>query len=410
MQAVRRGGQGALDQVNLGEGARGEGISQCPSMANRAWTWWEFFAGGGMARLGLGETWRCAFANDLSKLKCAHYQRVFGAGSIHCGDVWKLKAADLPGRADLAWASFPCQDVSLAGGRNGGLNGKRSSAFHGFWDLISASAREGRAPHMVVLENVPGLLTARGGADFLVIAHALARAGYRFGALEIDAALFSPQSRSRVFIVATRDPVAPAGRPGGPFHSQGVRAAHDRLSEALKRQWIWWRAEAPPARNAALADILEPDEACAWRSAAETQALIAMMGPAHRARLNEALHAGERRVGAAFKRIRTENGVRVQRAEIRFDGLAGCLRTPAGGSSRQIVVVTENGQTRSRLLSPREAARLMGAPDEYPLPDSANAALQLFGDGVSVPVVAWLNAQVLTPHMQSLTDGRSYAA
>jgi DNA (cytosine-5)-methyltransferase 1 len=58
---------------------------------------------------------------------------------------------------------------------------------------------------------------------------------------------------------------------------------------------------------------------------------------------------------------------KTQRAEVRFDDISGCLRTPAGGSSRQTVLIVEGKQVRSRLLSPREAARLMGVPDDYPL-------------------------------------------
>jgi DNA (cytosine-5)-methyltransferase 1 len=82
---------------------------------------------------------------------------------------------------------------------------------------------------------------------------------------------------------------------------------------------------------------------------------------------------------------------------VRLDGLAGCLRTPRGGSSRQVIVVVDGGEARTRLLTPREAARLMGLPDSYQLPKSATAALQVAGDGVAVPVVRWLAEQLLEP-------------
>jgi site-specific DNA-cytosine methylase len=75
--------------------------------------------------------------------------------------------------------------------------------------------------------------------------------------------------------------------------------------------------------------------------------------------------------------MRDIDGKRVSKTELRFDGIAGCLRVPTGGSSRQFVVVIENGRVRSRLLSPREAARLMGLPDEYKLPANPNEALGL---------------------------------
>ena len=92
-----------------------------------------------MARLGLGDGWTCAFANDFDSSKAAAYRENFTDAGAHFveGDVWGLTTQDLPGRADLAWASSPCQDFSLAGGR-AGLAGGRSSAFYGFWKLIEA--------------------------------------------------------------------------------------------------------------------------------------------------------------------------------------------------------------------------------------------------------------------------------
>ena len=95
--------------------------------ADSAPTFLEFFAGGGMARLGLGPGWRCLLANDLSAKKAAAYRANFGDGDFRLGDIHDLTAADAPGHADLAWGSFPCQDLSLAGA-GAGLDGGRSSA------------------------------------------------------------------------------------------------------------------------------------------------------------------------------------------------------------------------------------------------------------------------------------------
>ena len=359
-------------------------------------SFYEFFAGGGMARLGLGDGWTCAFANDFDAVKSATYRanHADADGHFHQGDVWKLEAGDLPGRADLAWASSPCQDFSLAGAR-AGLTGGRSSAFFGFWRLVEALGAEGRAPRTIVIENVSGLLTS--GADFTALCAALADQGYRFGALEIDAARFLPQSRPRVFVVATLSPV-PSGLIGdSPFHTRLVREAQARLPADLAERWIWWRGAAPAARNSDLASLLEPDDAVTWHAPARTQALVALMAPLHRARLDALKASGQRTVGGLFRRMRVENGVRVQRAEARFDGLAGCLRTPRGGSSRQTLVVVDGGQVRTRLLSPREGARLMGLPETYQLPRAATSALHVIGDGVAVPAVRWLAANILEP-------------
>jgi DNA (cytosine-5)-methyltransferase 1 len=354
---------------------------------------YEFFAGGGMARLGLGDDWRCDFANDFDPVKAATYRANFAdaAAHFHEGDVWRVEPADLAGQADLAWASSPCQDFSLAGGR-AGLGGGRSGAFFGFWRLVQALGEEGRAPRVVVIENVVGLLTSNGGADFAALCGALAEAGYRFGALEIDAARFVPQSRPRVFVIATQKPPPPGLVGDSPWRTPAILAARGRLPEVLAAGWIDWALAAPPARNTALADILEPDEAVAWRDAARTAELLAQMSPLHRRRL-EAAAAGGRAVATVFRRTRAGR----PRAELRLDGVAGCLRTPRGGSSRQMIVVADGGEVRSRLLTAREGARLMGLGDDYVLPRAQSGGLHVVGDGVCAPVVRWLAAGLLEP-------------
>ena len=164
-----------------------------------------------MARAGLGDAWGCLFANDFDPRKARAYADNWGAAELRLGDVAALRPADLPGRADLAWASFPCQDLSLAGA-GAGLSGARSSAFWGFHAVVRALRAEGRAPRLIALENVLGLLASQGGADFVALCRALADLGYRFGALTIDAAHFVPQSRPRLFLVALAEERAPPDR------------------------------------------------------------------------------------------------------------------------------------------------------------------------------------------------------
>ena len=358
---------------------------------------YEFFAGGGLARLGLAPDFACTFANDIDPAKARAYAAAFDS-DMRVGDIWNLATADLPGHAALAWASFPCQDLSLAGARRG-LAAPRSGAFWGFHRLIEKLAAEKRAPDILALENVCGLLSSHGGADFTALVHALDAFGYRVGAVEIDAAHFTPQSRPRLFIVAAR--TAPAALttagPSEPFHSQALRNVVARLPETLRKHFVWWRLPVPPKRNTRLADMLEEDSNVTWDNDEQTTRLLAQMSALQRARVEALRESGRREVGAVFRRIRVEHGERVQRAEARFDGLAGCLRTPAGGSSRQMLVFIEGDKTRSRLISPREAARLMGVPDHYPLPPNQNAALHLLGDAVCVPAVRWLSQHVLAP-------------
>jgi DNA (cytosine-5)-methyltransferase 1 len=382
-------------------------------------TYYEFFAGGGMARLGLGDKWRCLFANDFDRKKAETYRANFGGEELFVGDVRDVTTAQLPGRADLVWASFPCQDLSLAGS-GAGLKGERSGTFWPFWDLMKALRAEGRAPKLIVLENVCGALTSHGGKDFASICDALAGERYRFGALVIDAALFVPQSRPRLFVIAAREDMAISsqlvaryrekqndaaiqsrGAPGGVdghFHTRTLCAAVARLPAKTKERWLWWRLPAPPARNVALADVIEDSPRdVAWHSREETQALIAMMSEVNLEKIVEAKRAGRKMVGTLYRRTRYQHGERIQRAEARFDDVAGCLRTPAGGSSRQFVLLIENGKVRSRLMSARETARLMGMPEDYGLPAAYNEAYHLIGDGVVVPVVRYLTARLIEP-------------
>jgi DNA (cytosine-5)-methyltransferase 1 len=355
----------------------------------------EFFAGGGLAGLGL-TGFSTTFANDLDPMKAAAW-RDNHPGVLHTGDVRDLSPSDIPGRPTLAWASSPCQDVSLAGAR-AGLDGHRSGAFWGFWRLMQQLDGEGRGPPLVVVENVVGLLTSGGGRDFAAVCETLVDAEYRVGALEVDASRWLPQSRPRLFIVAMRGVTgAEAPGPVAPFHSPRVLAAVERLSTSTRAAWAWWSLPMPPRRNADLAELLEEDDAVDWFDDTQTRTLLALAAPLHRARLEAARLSGDRRIAAAYRRVRTEAGRKVQRLELRLDGLAGCLRTPAGGSSRQYVIVCDRGAIRARRLTGREAARLMGLSDTYRLPRSETAALKLMGDAVAVPVVRHLSEGLLLP-------------
>src|SRR5271166_1534309 len=147
-----------------------------------------------------------------------------------------------------------------------------------------------------------------------------------------------------------------------------------------------------------------------WHTPAETRRLLGMMSDVNRAKLDAAKGAKSRLVGTIYKRTRFDDaGRKVQRAEIRFDDVAGCLRTPAGGSSRQTIMLIEGKKVRSRLLSPREAGRLMGLPEEYELPNNYNEAYHLAGDGVVVPVVSFLATNIFEPILASAFAGQKAA-
>ena len=127
-----------------------------------------------------------------------------------------------------------------------------------------------------------------------------------------------------------------------------------------------------------------------WWPQERVEALIGAMAPAHRERV-EALREGERDgVATMFRRVRAGRTV----GEVRGDRLAGCLRTPFGGSSVQFLVDCRDGTERIRPLSGREYARLQGSGD-FPIEVGNRQAMLGFGDAVCVPAVRWLVAHAL---------------
>jgi site-specific DNA-cytosine methylase len=100
--------------------------------------------------------------------------------------------------ATLWSGGFPCQDLSVAGKRAGFTDGKRSVLAFAFLDLVAAYR-----PPLVLLENVPGLLSSNNGRDFLRLVNAFQELRYVGFYRTLDAQFFGvPQRRKRVFILA----------------------------------------------------------------------------------------------------------------------------------------------------------------------------------------------------------------
>jgi DNA (cytosine-5)-methyltransferase 1 len=375
-------------------------------------TFLEFFAGGGMARAGLAPDWRSIWANDFCPSKAAIYAHNWGEENLHLGDVGQVTPQMLPS-ADMAWGSFPCQDLSLAGeqrgiGTDGAEEATRSGTFWNFWRLVRA-----KAPALVVLENVVGTLTSNQGRDIGTILQTVISSGYRIGPLVLDAALWVPQSRPRLFLVAVHERYFVPGMystdgPSGPWHTDAVCRVFASIPAPQRASWVWWNLPNPTEKKISLSQIIEthPSRWVTWDSPEKTDYLLGMMSETNRKKLADAQSFGRRIIGLGYRRTREGR----QRLEVRFDGLAGCLRTAGGGSSKQIVIEVTGPKVRSRLLSPREAARLQGLPDDYWLPDSYNEAYDLVGDGLCVPVVAYLGRSLLTPLHQSITSAEQMTA
>ena len=361
----------------------------------------EFFCGGGMVRAALHDRWNCVLANDIDAMKCKVYGQNWGVQGLHEGDIAALDDDLLREQIDLYWASSPCQDFSLAG-KGRGLSGARSGVFAHWADKITLAIKAGFAPRIIAFENVVGLVSRNAGADLNTVLATFVRLGYKVGALEIDARRFLPQSRPRLFVVCVRNDIDITGltvpKPSHAFHGKKLQKFLGAASRPVRSNWLWWKLDDAPAADHLLDDVLEKRTPMPWFSEADTDRLLTLMSPPSLERLRVARKAGRTVVGTIYKRGRPDvDGNVRQRAELRTDGLAGCLRTPAGGSSRQILLFIKGNRTRARLVSSREVARLMGLPDSYRMPDTYNNAYRVAGDGVAVPVVRYLDQVLFAP-------------
>jgi DNA (cytosine-5)-methyltransferase 1 len=382
----------------------------------------EFFAGIGLTHLGLSaHGWKCVYANDVEPKKKRMYEACFGpADYYHVEDVWRTERIlqRIPDRAvELATASFPCVDLSLAGNLKG-LSGDQSGAFYGFVKVMKKLRDLGRLPKALLVENVIGFLSSHDGKFFRIALQQLSDLGYFLDAFVVDAKHFTPQSRPRLFIVGFQKPFIPA-RTQRYFFSQGsffenpeplasairpVRLLENLSKTKLKTGWIPLCLPSLPPVNRSLHEQIDTDDSQDWWKERRVRKHLAEMHLRHVRRMRELRNAKHISIGTIYRRVREGRS----RSEIRTDGLAGCLRTPRGGSSRQIVFLAGEGKIRMRWMNPREYARLQGCPD-YPITVDRNEALWGFGDAVCVPVISWIAENVLSQLFPSSAGVRERA-
>lgn len=365
----------------------------------------EFFAGIGLMRWALERKgWQTLFANDIDPLKFDMYRANFPDAAEHFSpdDVHQLSADDVP-TVSLATASFPCNDLSLAGSMKG-LSGEHSGAFWGFIRVLKEMGD--RRPPMILLENVIGWLTSHRGTDFRDSLLALNALGYECDALALNASSFTPQSRPRLFVVATRS-VSPAARVAETPVFYQSKARPKQLADYIfahpEIQWKIRPLPSPPSSTRTLADIIEdlPPDSPEWWSRERAAYFLAQMSERHAVTAKEMIAGKEYTYGTAFRRVRHGRSM----AELRTDGIAGCLRTPRGGSGRQILFKAGKGEHHVRLLTPRECARLQGVDDSYVISVPPNQALFGFGDAVCVPAIEWIAENYLNPLITELIHG-----
>lgn len=343
----------------------------------------DFFAGSGLVSEALKKEFDVIWANDICAKKadvyCANHQK----NVFHLDAIENVKGRDLP-QAVLSWGSFPCQDLSLAGNM-GGLMRPRSGLV---WQWLRVMDEMKKRPPVLVAENVVGLISGGKGEYFRQLYSALTSRGYKVGAVIMDAANWVPQSRKRVFIIGVDSgiPTADLELPGPTWcHPSSLVSIATNLDK-----WVWWSIPKPNSKRKKLEDVIDFSVPCV--NSVKHESLIKLIPTRHLEKMDEEIEKGYR-VFPGYKRIR--NGKQV--LELRFDGLAGCLRTPGGGSSRQYIVLHDNNQLKSRLLTVREAALLMGVRKDYKIPGSYNDGYKAMGDAVAVPAARHLSKYLLRP-------------
>ena len=328
----------------------------------------------------------------------AHFK---GAGKDYrIQDIFSVCSAEIPNTL-LATASFPCIDLSLAGNLKG-IDGQHSAAFWGFTQILENQAHK---PRLLMLENVAGWLTSNGGQDFRITIQALNRLGYACDVYAIDAAHFVPQSRPRIFVIGVQGSHASQSMSGFSKRSSSLKTQALEKAVMANHDLCWNFLEVPslPERveanlSCVVENISDSDER--WWSDDQVQRHLNMMTPVNLDYLKDLQNLPCCSYCTMYRRIRDGQ----QRAELRKDGIAGCLRTASGGSSRQMLVRVRQGTIRMRLMTPREYARLQGVPEHYPIPAQVNQALTGFGDAVCVPVIVWIAENILPPLVKSLQE------
>jgi len=159
----------------------------------------ELFCGIGGFRHGLEKAstqFETVFANELDRYAASIYRRHWPNNTLCEGDIRNIQTQDIP-EFDLLCGGFPCQPFSVAGKRQG-LRDQRGTLFQEILRIAKT-----KQPPVLLLENVPGILSIEQGKTFQAILEELGNLGYICEWKVLDSKFFGvPQQRRRVFIIA----------------------------------------------------------------------------------------------------------------------------------------------------------------------------------------------------------------
>ena len=292
-----------------------------------SFTFIDLFAGiGGIRRAFQIEGGVCVFSSEIDKFACQTYEANWG--EYPSGDITKIKAEEIP-KFDILLAGFPCQAFSIAGKRKG-FDDTRGTMFFEVERIL-----EYHKPKCFMLENVKGLINHNKGSTFKVMRDILEnKLGYKIYYKVLNAKDFGvPQNRERIIIVG--------------FKNHAVKFKFPRPSGIKTR----------------LGDILESDVDPKYTISDKIWASHQRRKEAHRAK------------GNGF-------GYSLFNADSEYTSTISARYYKDGSE----ILIEQEGKN-PRKLTPREAARLQGFPDDFKLPCSDGQMWKQFGNSVPTKMI-----------------------
>lgn len=285
----------------------------------------DLFAGIGGMRLAFeDDITECVFSSEWDKYAQKTYQANFG--DMPFGDITEIKAKDIP-EHDILLGGFPCQPFSHIGKREGFTHKTQGNLFFEIIRILNY-----HQPPMLLLENVPGLLTNDGGRTFEVIKSELDNANYDIFYKVLDAQDFGlPQVRKRILIVG--------------FH-KGLNIKRFEFPKEDKHDKKF------------INEFLEKNP--------EGYSISKKLQNSY-----------------LFKK----NDGRPQIVDENSNFPVKTLVSTYHKIQRLTGTFVKGGETGLRLLSELECKRIMGFPDDFIVPVSRTQMYRQFGNSVAVPVI-----------------------
>lgn len=305
-------------------------------------------AGIGGFRQAFEKDGECVLTCEIDKFAIQSYSANYQEDNWS-NDIKSIAPTEME-QFDLLCAGFPCQAFSLAGKKEGFNDEKgRGNIFFNIMDITKANR-----PKCLFLENVKNLRSHDKGNTFKVICQELDKADYYYHDFLFNAQHFVPQRRERVYIVALDKKV---------YSKEQFDAVVKEIQDAYDAQ------KAKPLPH--FQSILDKDVAPKYTLSDKLWSFLQAHANKHKEKGN----------GFGFGLMKQSDVTsRTITARYYKDGSEILIEQPG---------------KNPRKLTPREAARLMGYPDDFKIVVSDTQAYKQFGNSVVVPVIKMIGESVI---------------